>query len=37
MNQPAPGDMQRTLLLEGNLPDAWPSLYRDRFERLRSG
>jgi hypothetical protein len=37
MKEPAPGDVQRTLMLEGNLPDAWPRSYRDRFERLRSG
>jgi hypothetical protein len=37
MKESAPGDVQRTLMLEGNLPDAWPRSYRDRFQRLRSG
>ena len=37
MKEPAPGDVRHTLMLEGNLPDAWPRAYRDRFERVRSG
>ncbi len=37
MKQWAPGDLQRSLLLEGELPEALPRSYRDRFERLRSG
>lgn len=35
--QSAPGNVQRSLLLEGDLPAGWPRSYRDRFERLRSG
>lgn len=37
IKQSAPGDFQRSLLLEGELPEELPRSYRDRFERLRSG
>ncbi|HME89810.1 MAG TPA: hypothetical protein VKE49_00185, partial [Myxococcaceae bacterium] len=37
LKQPAPGDLQRSLLLEGEPPEALPRSYRDRLERLRSG